>query len=308
MAYATIDLSLLGDEPFTIDEALAVGVTVAMLRGWRFRRLFRGVYVLASVELTQSVWLAAALKALPSDAVVSHVSALWLYGVEIGSPWPLHLSTNTTAVTKLARVRLHRRRGRLTPHEVVGLPATGPDRAFVDAATCLGFVQLVQAGDWLLHAKATDLCTLTEYAHERHLDGVIRARRVLAFVRDGVESPRETTVRLMIIFARLPEPACNLNILDSYDRFIARGDMVYVRWKVVVEYDGWGHERSAKQRQRDRERREHLEAEGWRVIVITSEDLKNAREIVRRVYAALRDRGYEGAPPHTNVMWTKWFA
>jgi very-short-patch-repair endonuclease len=84
--------------------------------------------------------------------------------------------------------------------------------------------------------------------------------------------------------------------------------MPYFRFKVLVEYDGWWHERDGRQRQRDRVRREALEAAGWRVIVITSEDLKDARLIPWRVFNALKDRGFAGPSPRMNAMWIQWFA
>jgi very-short-patch-repair endonuclease len=78
---------------------------------------------------------------------------------------------------------------------------------------------------------------------------------------------------------------------------IAKGDLAYPLYKVVVEHDGWHHERDAAQRQRDHLRRERLEAEGWLVVVITAEDFRNEKSIAWRVYGALRLRGYTGSRP-----------
>ncbi len=296
------------NEPFTVASAASLGVTLAVLRGPQFVRLFRGVYVSATVALTMPVWIAAALLVLPKDAVVSHGSAMWLYGVEIGPQWPLHFSTNTRLVSKHRLLELHRRIGRLAVYGHGEIPVLGPDRTFVDASPSLSVVQSVQAAEMLLNFKLTTLERLWEFALSQHIDGVVRARRVLPWIRERVESPMETVVRLMITFARLPEPECNPNILDADGHFVARCDLVYFRWKVVVEYDGWQHERDAKQRQRDRERRELLEGLGWRVIVVTFEDLKNKREVVRRVYRAIDARGYAGSAPIFNDSWDRWFA
>lgn len=254
-----------------------------------------------------TLWIQAALLVLPAGVAVSHTTALWLYRIDVG-PWrPLQFSTDSDAQAKRSGI-VHRRRGRLSPRTWRGLPVLGPDRTFVDCATQLGLIDLVIVGDWLLHLKLTDLKQLTEYVNSRHLDGVRRARRAVTLVREGSESPKETLIRLMIVFARLPEPACNKLILDDVGRFIARGDLIYFRWKVLVEYDGWQHERDPRQRQRDRERREMLEEHGWRVIVITSQDLRRPKAIPWRVHAALKARGYRGGPPHINVMWSRWFS
>lgn len=294
--------------PFRRGEALAAGLTRTALAGKRFRQLFRGVYVDARSTMTWECWVRAALLVLPSDAAISHLTAFRALGIEVGPAWPLHFSTNSELKTRHPGLRLHRRRGPIERRVVDGLPSTGPDRTFVDSATVLGFVQLVQAGDELLHRGCTTVGVLAAYLERCHLHGVVRARRVFALVRERSESPMETLVRLMIVFARLPEPDTNRLIHDDAGRFVARGDLPYYRYKVLVEYDGEWHERSRAQRRRDRDRRAALERLGWIVVVILVEDLTDKQGIVRSVEAALRRRGYDGPPAHFNVMWTRWFA
>lgn len=294
-------------EPFTVAQAATLGIDRKVLRGLRFRRLFRGVYIAADVALTLRLWLKAALLVLPKDAVVSHVSAARLWGFDVRGRDELEFSTNTTAVTSLPGVRLHRRRARLTDCALDELPLTGPDRTFVDCGTRLGLVELVQLAEHLLHTRATTLDTLRRYCHDRHLDGVQRARRALKFVLEGAESPMETLVRLMLVFARLPCPAPNRWITDASGRPVARADLLYERYRVIVEYDGWHHERDSRQRQRDRERREVLEGLGYRLIVVTHADLRTPQSVPWRVFEALRDRGYTGPRPTTSEVWRRWF-
>ena len=129
----------------------------------------------------------------------------------------------------------------------------------------------------------------------------------MTFVMEGVESPMETLVRLLLVFARLPCPLPNRWIVDGKGRRVARVDLLYEELKVVVEYDGWHHERDGRQRQRDRERREVLESLGYRLIVVTNEDLRTPQSIPWRVYVALRERGYRGARPTTSIVWDRWF-
>lgn len=294
--------------PFTTATASALGLNKQVLCGRRFRRLFRGVYVTAETQVTLPLLLRAAMLTLPGDAVVSHTSAMALYGfAHRRFSRVLEFSTNTTAITGRDSITLHRRQAILRPRRHRGLPITGPDRTFVDCATRLSFVQLVQLGDWLIHCRLTTLDVLTTYVFTRHLDGVRRARRCVAFVRERVESPRETWVRLMIVFSRLPEPATNVELFDHAGRFVARLDMSYPRWRVAVEYDGQHHERDAQQRQRDRERREAVEALGWRVLVVTGQDLLSPQSVPWRVFHALSARGYEGREPVINDTWRRWF-
>lgn len=293
--------------PFTVSRAEALGVGRKVLLGRRFRRLFRGVYISVEVPLTMRVWLRAAALLLPKDAVVSHLSAARLWGLDVRGRDDLEFSTNTTAITSLPGVRLHRRGGQLTPWELDGLPVTGPDRTFVDCGVVLGLVQLVQLAEHILHTGATTYEQLLRYCHQRHLHGVQRARRAMTFVMEGAESPMETLLRLMLVFARLPCPLPNRWIVDEHGHAVARVDLLYSRFKVVIEYDGWHHERDARQRQRDRERREVLEGLGYRLIVVTAADLRTPQAIPWRVYSALCDRGYEGCRPTTSDVWRRWF-
>lgn len=294
--------------PFTTSEAAKLDVSIHVLRGSRFLQLFRGVWVSADLTVDESVRIAAARLLLPADAAVSHVSALRRLGVGLGNEWPLHFSTNTTSQTRLPGVTLHRRLGRLSPSVVDGVPTLGPDRTFVDCATILGVRDLVRAGDWLVRLGLTTPEILRAYAAERHLDGVLRARRASMFVASCVDSVTETDVRLLLQFARLPLPEVNAWITDAAGNVLGRGDLVFREYWVIVEYDGWHHERDARQRQKDHLRRERLEAAGWRLIVITSADMSNPSGIVKRVNAALVAGGYSGSKPVMSITWRRWFA
>lgn len=293
--------------PFTRERALAAGISDTVLRRRRLRRLFNGVYIQSSVELTLRLWLSAALLASPPGSVISHVTALRLYGFEIGAERPFHVSTRAKTHTRRAGITTHQRKAQISSTVIDGIAVTGPRRTLVDIATKVDLIQLIQAIEFMLHRGHTTLSGLAEYALSRHLDGVCRTRRCLALVREGAESPMETFVRLMLVFARLPEPFPNQIIRDAHGDFLARGDLVYPPYLVLVEYDGWQHERDARQRQHDIGRRERLEQAGWRIIVVTVADLKKPHTIVHRVHIALVERGYDGPAPAFSIMWLKWF-
>lgn len=295
------------DRPFTLREAEERGLSRDVLRGKRFRRLHRGVYVRADVLLTLRVRVLAALLVLPPDCVVSHLTALRAWGFDAGGS-DVELSTTTALRSRLPGVVLHRRLHEIQRTTLDGLPVTTPARTFVDCGTRLGLVTLVQAAEHLLHTTATTWNELETFCRVRHLHGVVRTRRAMRLVRAGAESPMETLLRLMLVFARLPEPQVNVDVLDASGRFVARVDLLYPRWKVVVEYDGRHHETDARQWARDRRRREALEALGYRVIVIAAADLSDARRVPWRVHEALTSRGYEGPAPVTSVQWLRWFA
>jgi hypothetical protein len=293
--------------PFRIAVAAGAGVSHAVLRGPQFRRMCRGVYMDARLEVTFPLRLQAFLLALPPLTVVSHVSAARLWGFDPLGHADLEFSGTAAKHSALPGVVLHRREARITRYDRAGFPATGPDRTFVDCALRLSFVELVQLGDHLIHIGATTRDVLADYCWSRHLHGVQRARRAVQWVRAGAESPRESLMRLLLVFARLPEPELNVWITDASGTRLARVDMLFRRHKVIVEYDGRQHERDSRQWKRDRERREVLEALGYRLIVIAAPDFHAPHQIARRVHEALAQRGYDGPAPVTSVVWRRWF-
>lgn len=300
----TSTLSRFDRFPFTAAYAIENGITHKTLRGPQYRRLFRGVYIRSDVELDRRIWLRAARLVLPPDAVVSHHTAAWLYGFDARAGRLLEFSTNSRTTTDHDGIVLHRRQSTIVPYTVDSIPVTGPDRTFVDCCHRLGFVTCVQFADHLINVGATNMATLIDYASTRHFHGVRRARRIVMYASERAESPRETLVRLMLRFARLPAVSVNLPV-DAAGS--ARADLMFTGYNVIVEYDGWYHERSPRQRQRDHARRDYLASLGYRVVVVVDEDLRAPATVIWRVHRALVDRGYVGPEPKLNASWHRWF-
>lgn len=282
---------------FSRSEALAAGISPRTLEGPRVARVHTGVYRYADTEMTYALRVEAARRVAPRDAALSHVSNLRWLGLHLRPETPVHLSSNSRTHVDREGVAVHRRQGLLRPELRRGVPVLGPDRTFVDCGTQLSLREMVAVGDWLVAQGQTDLLTLRAYVIQSHLDGVIKARDAAATVREGSESFRESELRWHLGRAGLPEPELNVDIFDTVGRFLARGDLVFREWMLLVEYDGWQHERDALQRQRDHLRREALEAAGWRVIVITTADMRRTGDTVWRVFNALQQRGYRGPRP-----------
>lgn len=272
---------------FTTAHAREAGVDGDMLAGARFVRMHRGVYRARDTPVTLPLRLAAARLALPIGVAVSHVTSLRLRGLEIGPLLPLHFATNRPVHRVPRDVVLHRYRHELLLEVADGQVMMPVTRTFVDVATQLDDRRLLRVGDWVVASGLVDVDELRSYCAESHLDGVRRARRVAALVRERVASPRESDLRWWIHRGGLPEPETNVDIHDDRGRWLARGDLVFRRHRVLVEYDGWQHERDARQRQWDHLRREQLEAAGWRVIVVTSIDLEKPWTVIARIRQAL---------------------
>ncbi|MTB87687.1 hypothetical protein H9L21_04930 [Aeromicrobium senzhongii] len=284
--------------PFTTGEAAALGVTRRMLEGRRFEAIHpgRGVWAVAEESRDLRFLLRADLLVLPRDAAVSHVTGLQLHGLDIDTSLR-HWSTNTPHRRDLRSVTLHRRQAPLRPVDIDGVRVLSAHRCLVDAAIMLSHRDIVRYADALIAADQMTAEGFAHYAWTRHLPGVRRSRANLDLLRERVRSFRETDLRLLLAIAGLPEFEVNLDIFDPRGTHLGCGDLVLPRHRIVLEYDGWYHERSAAQRRKDIARREGLEAEGWLVIVVVSSDLDHPAGLIGRVWRALVSRGHSGPPP-----------
>lgn len=294
--------ALLGG-PFTIAAARRHGVSRRVLTGQRFCRLVTGIYVHADVQLTVRVWAQAALLVTAPDAVVTGVTGLQVRGVYVGPPWPLRLVSTHPHVVRRPELAVTRLRV-LPPHDV----------RLADPTSCLlaacrdglDLVDAVAAGDALVHRAHCDLALLTARLRVSDSPGSKQARRVASLVRERVESARETYVRLLLVLAGLPEPTCNPN-LGGDAGFIGRADLAYLRYGVIVEYDGRQHAEQSAQWEHDLDRLDDFEAARWGFVRVTSQRLRRPRAVVWRVYNKLVARGYSGPAPMFGPEWVALF-
>ncbi len=194
-------------------------------------------------------------------------------------------------------------------HHVVafrGFRATSPAQTFLDLAQCLGLVDLVVLGDSLVRAGRTSGRALVESA--RHLGGPHSrlARRAASLVRDRVDSPMESRVRLLMVLAGLPEPEVDHRVFDAEGRLLRRYDLSYLPFRLIIEYDGRQHAESDEQWLGDIGRDEVLDDERIRRLVIVSRDIYStpARTLGRIVKAM---RSVEMPVPPLRDDWRRHF-
>lgn len=65
-----------------------------------------------------------------------------------------------------------------------------------------------------------------------------------------------------------------------------RGDLVHREAMVVLEYQG-DHHREPEEFRKDMTRRSRLEADGWHIMLIGPDDLRNPRELCTRIRTLL---------------------
>lgn len=287
---------------FRGDRARAAGVTKSTLRGPRFQRLGHGVYALATTEIGLRERAAAALLVLPEAAIVTGVTALHLHGVEVGDPLPVRAVTATQAQTRRAGIRLIRAQILPPAWQRVATPPA----AWLAACLDFDLLEAVTAGDWLVHRRLVTPADLVNAAAQFTGRGCRLARRAAALVRERVESPQETRLRLSLILAGLPEPQCNITLGDD-DQPIGRVDLLYEEFATILEYDGDQHRLDRAQWNLDLDRNDAFAECGYVTIRVTAQRMRRPREVVRRVWSKLVERGYQGPPPTFDSEWCALF-
>lgn len=239
----------------------------------------------------------ATLLVLPEDATFSERSA----GLILKGPLPRELDMSRPHVTvpaggrHLSRTLIVCHRRDLLDDErkfVDGIPVTTGERTFVDLGSALRLPRLVALGDDLLRRGLLDTDLLgAVIARSWKQRGIVNVRKAATLLDPRSESPQESAARVHIGQAGLPLPEPNVDIFDDFGEFLARGDLVYRGLKIVIEYDG-EHHLSREQQAKDAARRHRLARNGWFVITIVAEDLRQPRLLIRKVSEALALRGF----------------
>lgn len=195
-------------------------------------------------------------------------------------------------------IAAHRAETTFPPTERRGV-LSAPVAVFLELATLhLDLVAPVVLGDSLVRRARITPESLVLATAGWSGRGARLARRAAALVRAGVDSAMESRLRLMIILAGLPEPQVNFivrnaSIVRNADgEWEVRFDLCYPQLKLIIEYDGEHHRLDADQWSSDLKRREWLERQGWRIIVINSDAYyKEPRETLARIRQALWPTG-----------------
>jgi hypothetical protein len=179
------------------------------------------------------------------------------------------------------------------------LPVAEPAAAWFQCATLLSTRDLIAVGDRFVSpqgsgrrsqpAQTTIEALASAISTSGGTRGAARARAALASIRVGPQSRMETLLRLLLISAGLPEPVV-APAVQTRGR-VLHPDLAYLRWRVVLEYEGDGHRTDARQWRRDIWRREAFEEAGFRVIRVHSEDvLAEPEAFLARVCRVLAQR------------------
>lgn len=266
------------------------------LRGARYVLTSRGVRLPAQAQGDFAARVRAALASVDPRVAVSGPTAARIRHMPIPLRIERDVRIHVTAPRSIARPRrrdLHTHQGDLHDCEVTrvnGMLVTTGVRTYVDLASMLKLPDLVAVGDVLL-AQGVSPDEILHIAQLRKTyPGRSLAIDAIEWLDGAAESPQESRLRVNLRLAGLPRPRVNAVITDRVGDVVARGDLVFDEYRLIVEYDGDVH-LTREQHRRDGERRALLQGLGWMVIELTAGDLHDPRRAVAKVRAALRSCG-----------------
>ena len=188
-----------------------------------------------------------------------------------------------------------------------GLPVASPASTWAMLGAALSVRDLVRVGDAIVrvprdargvpmpHERLATVAQLEAALRAGRRRGAGRLREALALVRVGSSSPLETDFRIDAAAAGLPEPELDVEVRDRRGRLLGISEIVYSRFRTVVEVEGDHHRTSRAQWARDIEKYAAYVAEGWEVVRLTSLHIRGRDpRAVGIVAAVLRRHGWHG--------------
>lgn len=296
--------------PFTRREASSHGVTRHMLlNNSRYVQVTHGVWIddEPETDIIAPIWAdeswskqQVALSAmLCADARVvgCNVTAAKLYGLPL--PWragvDLHVALGRGASTKRRAGVVAHRYDRLQSCDFFGLPLVSVPQLFAELAGVLSVEELVVLGDaavgrWHCGPLTRIEAIRAELASRSRLVGRRAAEQAVDLIREDVDSPPETRLRLRLMAAGLPEPVVHPAVPCPLIGAVLHPDLGYPEVRLAIEYEGDFHRSSPEQFAEDHRRAAALEAAGWTVLKVMKDS--NRAEICRLVEHHLRRGGF----------------
>lgn len=191
--------------------------------------------------------------------------------------------------------------------EIDGLPTIDLPTLCCHLGMALSEPDLVAVGDALVlepvipaagppRPRATIDALRTRVALDR-VRGKRRAAKALGRIRPGAGSRPESLLRLLVVKAGCPEPELNVRLFDRFGAELARVDLLFREFRVIVEYDGDRHRTDTRQFDRVLGRLDDLAALGWRVVRVGARSLfRDPQDAVNRVQRALVEGGWVPNP------------
>jgi hypothetical protein len=294
-------------QPFSIDAAIAAiaatqwgNITAAQLmqlglsryqihyraKIGRLHRLYRGVYAVGSPPTDPLQWAAAAVLACGARAMLSHGSAMTLWG--LWKRWDRPFDVTVAGDRRLRAVRLHWATNLLKRDVCTekGIRVTSPARTLLDQAPSLRPRSLTRAVNNARHEELLTLKALADVVRRfPYHPGAPRLKQFVRVSGGPTRSGWEDDFPAWCARNDLPEP-----IMDT----IVAGhevDALFPDEKVIVELDSWDFHWSKQSFEDDRDRDADTAAAGHVTVRMTGERMKNGeRREADRLHRILAQR------------------
>ena len=296
--------------PFAVAAAIDLGIGRGRLRAADLVIPFRGTRAPSAETPTVAMLAASYASLMPPHQLFSHWTAAVLLGLRLpeGSSWRQGarsgLDVAASAPHRAPRRHAPRRHG-IRGHEIqpsvriwtiqTGMRVTSPVDTWIQLTSQMSVDDLMVMGDGLV-GRNSPRATLPEPVAALELSAnrpvIARLREALVWIRARSNSARETMLRLVIVRGGLPEPKVNAVIRNSFGARIGRGDLVYAKARVLVEYDGTGHWDNDRQFAVDIRRLNEFMEEGWQVIRVDKALLAQTATLLGKVRTALEQSGW----------------
>ncbi len=99
-------------------------------------------------------------------------------------------------------------------------------------------------------------------------------------------------IRVELAAAGLPKLQVNVDVRDDRGQFLARPDLSFVNYPVLIEYEGDYHRTDRAQWMKDIARTRKLETMGFSVVRSVANDLADPSELIGRLQMNLRLHGW----------------
>jgi very-short-patch-repair endonuclease len=248
----------------------------------RLHRIHQGVYAVGHTSLTQQGHCLAAVLAGGPNALLSHRSAGWLWGIWRSSPAPYEVTTPIPRRRRPPLVVHYARRLRSEDRALVdGIPVTAVPRTLLDLAATVGPQRLQRCLERAEELGLLDLGPVESLlgrtvGHRGHgrLRRALALYRAPAFTRSGLERRFLELVRE----AGLPRPSTGFNVA-GYEL-----DFYWPERCFAVELDTFETHGTRAAFERDRLRQEELKLAGVEMTRVTGNRLeREPREVIERV-------------------------
>lgn len=288
--------------PFRTCDARRAGLSRELLRGRRFRQLFRGVWVLDAYEMSPADWIRAARLAMPGRAQPSHLTRVQMLGLDFGPVRPFHFTVTGDLHLTVPDVYLHRTKA-MPPTDDDGVT---PTAAYIGFCATTRTIDAIGVGDWLLHHGHMTSLGLRELAHrDRWRPGAVAALWVARHLSERSASLGESEFRAMLEFSGLPAPEINARWLNDPNAPI--NDALFREWHLAAEIEGEQHFSDPDQIKRDIWRYAWMRDHGLAYAQVTRDIRRHPRALMRTIHRKLTDQGYGGPNPIFGRRWSALF-